>query len=107
MSTEVTKLPVADRAVIAFDSSKTEIALKEILIETENVKTVIDAAGREQAHRLGMRLKNARIAIEKTGKSAREDAQAFSKAVIDEEKRLKSIIGTEEDRIFLLRDSFS
>jgi hypothetical protein len=53
-----------------------------------------------------MELKNARIAIEKAGKDAREDANAFQKAVIDEVKRLTAITTTEEGRLQVLRDEF-
>lgn len=44
-------------------------------------------------------LKNARVRIEKTGKSLREDAVKFQRAVIEKEKELIAIIAPEEDRL--------
>jgi hypothetical protein len=44
------------------------------------------------------------VDIEKAGKAAREDATAFSKAVIAEEKRLVGITAAEESRLQGLRD---
>jgi hypothetical protein len=106
MTTDITTLPPADRAIIVLDSTKTEAQLHALIDETASIKEVIDQAGRDQAHRIGMKLKNARVTIEKTGKAAREDAQAFSKAVIGEEKRLIGIIDSEEKRVLGLRDGF-
>lgn len=105
-TTDITTLSPADRALIVLNSTKTEVALRELVDEAAKITAVADSTGREQAHRLGMRLKNARTTIEKTGKAAREDAQAFSKAVIDEEKRLKAITEAEEKRVLGLRDEY-
>jgi hypothetical protein len=104
--TAITTLPPSERAAIVLESSKAETQLRELVTKSTAITNVIDPAGREEAHRAGMTLKNARIAIEKTGKAAREDAQAFSKAVISEEKRLIDIITPEEERVFGLRDAF-
>lgn len=106
MTTDITTLPPADRALIVLNSTKTEADLRELAQEAATVTEVKDSAGREQAHRLGMRLKTARTTIEKAGKAAREDAQAFSKAVIAEEKRLIGITEAEEKRVLGLRDGF-
>lgn len=105
-TTDIATLPPADRALIALNSSKTEEHLRELANEAASVLAVIDPAGREQAHRLGMKLRTARTTIEKTGKAAREDAQAFSKAVVAEEKRLIAITEGEEKRVLGLRDEF-
>ncbi|HJV52819.1 MAG TPA: hypothetical protein VJ652_15230 [Noviherbaspirillum sp.] len=105
-STELATLPPADRAAIALSSSKIEGQLRELVQETANIQSVIDPSGREQAHRAGMKLKNTRVAIEKTGKTARDDAQAFSKAVIAEEKRLIGMIEPEERRVLSIRDAY-
>jgi hypothetical protein len=102
----IATLPPTERAVLVLSSQKTEIALRDLVTESLAITDVIDTVGREQAHRLGMRLKSARTAIEKTGKSAREDAQAFSKAVISEEKRLIAITEAEERRVIALRDAY-
>jgi len=103
---DITTLPPEDRAIIVLESTKTEAQLRALVSETASIKEVIDQAGRDQAHRIGMKLKNARVTIEKTGKAAREDAHTFSKAVIGEEKRLISIIDGEEKRVLGLRDGF-
>lgn len=105
-TTDITALPPADRALIVLDSTKTEEHLKALVVEAAPITEVNSPAGREQAHRVGMKLKNARVTIEKTGKSAREDAQAFSKAVIDEQKRLIGMVEGEEKRIIDLRDGY-
>jgi hypothetical protein len=103
---EQNALTLPERAAVALGSSKTEVDLRELVKQSVDIVTVNNAAGRDQAHRIGMNLKNARVAIEKTGKAAREDATAFSKAVIAEEKRLVNIIDGEEERVFALRDSW-
>lgn len=103
---DIATLPPADRAVIVMNSSKTEIQLRELVTESATITAVTDPAGRELAHRTGMRLKTARTSIEKIGKTAREDAQAFSKAVIAEEKRLIAITAQEEERVLSLRDAY-
>lgn len=105
-NTNIALLPPAERAVIVLDSSKTEAQLRELVQQSADITEVKDKAGREQAHRAGMNLKNVRNAITSTGKAARDDANAFSKAVIAEEKRLIAISQAEEDRIFTLRDAY-
>jgi hypothetical protein len=105
-NTELSTLPPAERALIVLNTSKTEVQLREMIQETESIVDVQDGPGREQAHRAGMKLKNARTTIEKTGKAARDDATKFSKAVIDEEKRLVAIVEGEEKRVLGLRDAY-
>lgn len=102
----IATLPPEERAMVVLQSRKATAELTALANEATSIVAVIDPAGREQAHRLGMRLKKARTAIEKIGKEAREDAQAFSKAVIAEEKRLKAIIEPEETRVLGLRDGY-
>ncbi len=99
-------LPPAERAVIVLDATKTEARLRELVAASADITAVIDKDGREQAHRTAMVLRNARVAIEKTGKAARDDANAFNKAVIAKEKELVLIVQGEEDRVFALRDAF-
>lgn len=101
----VAKSP-AERAVIALNSTKAESQLRELVAKSADITAVIDPAGRDQAHRIAMDLKNARVTIKNTGKTAREDAQAFSAAVIAEEKRLIAITEAEEERVFKLRDDY-
>lgn len=104
--TDIALLPPSERAVIVLDSTKTEEHLKELVKKSAEITAVESKEAREQAHRVGMELKNARTTIQKTGKTAREDATAFSKAVIDEEKRLIAITEGEESRVIGLRDDF-
>lgn len=104
--TEQNALTLPERAAVALGSSKTETDLRELVKQSADIVAVNNAAGRDQAHRIAMNLKAARVAIEKTGKAAREDAVAFGKAVIAEEKRLVGIVEGEETRVFGLRDSW-
>ena len=106
ITTDITTLPPADRAMIVLASTKTEEHLRGLVVEATSVTAVIDPDGREQAHRLAMKLRTARTTIEKTGKAARDDANAFAKAVIDEQKRLIAITETEEKRVLALRDGY-
>lgn len=106
ITTDIATLPPADRAMIVLGSTKTEEHLRGLVEEATTVTAVIDPDGREQAHRLGMKLRTARTTIEKTGKVARDDANAFAKAVIDEQKRLISITEGEEKRVLALRDAY-
>lgn len=105
--TQTTALaPVEQRAALALNTTETESHLKALATKHAAITEIKDKAGRDQAHGAGMELKNARLAIQKTGKAAREDAQAFAKAVIAEEQRLILIIDKEEDRLFKLRDGW-
>lgn len=99
-------LPVDQRAILALNSSAHEVTLRELVEQSKTIVAVIDPDGREQCHRAYMNLRESRVAIEKTGKAAREDATAFSKAVIAEEKRLVDIAEPEEKRLKQLRDAF-
>lgn len=52
-----------------------------------------------------IRLRDARVAIEKTGKAYREDALKYQKAVIEKERSLIAIIEPEETRLKLFEKS--
>ena len=71
-----TELTLPQRAAVALGSSEHEIKLHELVKSSSDIIEVKNVDGRDQAHRVGMNLKNARTAITKTGKAAREDAQA-------------------------------
>lgn len=103
---DIAALPPADRALIVLNSTKTEADLRVMVEEAAGITEIKDKTGREQAHRMGMRLKTARTTIQKTGKAAREDATAFCNAVLTEEKRLIAITQSEETRVLGLRDAF-
>ncbi len=105
-TTDIAMLPPAERALIVLSSTKTEVALRDLVTEAKAVTAVEDKASREAAHKVGMRLIKARTTIEKTGKAAREDAQAFVSAVLAEQKRLIAITATEEGRVMDLRNAY-
>lgn len=104
--TEIAILPPAERAAIALGSSNVEKQLLEMVQSSQSIVSVIDKAGRDEAHSAAMALRGVRTTIAKTGKAAREDATAFSKAVIAEEARLIGIVQPEEDRVIGLRDAY-
>ncbi|AXG67751.1 hypothetical protein [Ralstonia phage GP4] len=104
--TDIALLPPPERAALVLKSTDTEKTLRELVQKSADIAAVSDSAGRELAHRSGMNLKNARVAIEKAGKAARDDANAFNAAVIAEQKRLVGITEKEEERIFGLRDGY-
>ena len=101
-----TALTVTARAALALSSDKTRKELKELVAKSANIKEVKNAAGREECHAAAMVLLRARTTIAKTGKAAREDAAAFQKAVIAEEKSLIAITEAEESRLMGLRDAW-
>ncbi|ACR15019.1 hypothetical protein BcepIL02_gp26 [Burkholderia phage BcepIL02] len=105
--TDVALLPPTERALVVLKSTATEEALKALILRTSVIiAPPVDKAGREEVHRAAMDHKNARLAIEKAGKAATEDAKAFSKAVSSEEKRLIALNAEEEARLFKLRDDY-
>jgi hypothetical protein len=101
-----TNLAPAQRAAIALDSAKHRTELADLVKKSSGIVAVSNADGREEAHRAAMVLKTARVNIQKRGKEAREDATAFSKAVISEEKTLVDLIAPEEERVLALRDKW-
>ena len=104
--TAVATLPPETRAVLALNSSKTELDLRALATKHVTIVEIKDRAGREQAHGAAMELMRARTSIEKVSKDARDDATRFSKAVIAEEKRLVGIVEAEEKRLKGLRDDW-
>jgi hypothetical protein len=102
----LTTLPPAQRAAVVLKSDAAEKDLRAMIERTAAITTVVDTNGRKEAHAAAMAIKGARVDIEKAGKTAREDATAFSKAVIAEAARLAAIAEPEEDRLLALRDNF-
>lgn len=101
-----TELTVPQRAAVALGSAEHETKLKELAAKHADITEIKNPAGREQAHAAMMTLANARVAITKAGKAARDDANAFSKAVIAEQDRLIAIIEPEEARLRTMRDEW-
>ena len=113
MSTEVldepkvsTALTVTARAELALNAKQARIDLAAQVKKSENVREVKNAAGREEAHSYAMALVKSRTTLEKAAKATREDATAFSKAVIALEKDLLSITTPEEVRLLALRNAW-
>ncbi|MDR5784095.1 hypothetical protein QCE63_32255 [Caballeronia sp. LZ065] len=100
------ELSVPERAAVALGTSEHEKKLRELVTQSGSIVEIKNADARTQCHAAYMVLKNARVAIEKVGKEAREDATAFSKAVIEEQKRLCAITEAEEARLQGLRDEW-
>ena len=103
---ETTELTVVQRAALAVGSSQHETKLIELAKVAQAIKAITNKDGYSEAHATRMTLKNTRLAITKTSKDARDDATAFSKAVIAEEKRLIGIISPEEERIEQLQKAW-
>ena len=101
------ELTMIQRAAVALTSANYESKIIDIVKSSTDITEIKNDAGLEQALRIGMNLSRIRIAVSKSGKEAREDATAYSKAVIAEEKRIIDLIRPEEDRIFALRDGFN
>jgi len=98
------ELTVPERAAVALGAYEGEKALVVLATKYADIIEIKNPAGRTQCHAAAMELSNARIAVDKTGKAAREDANAFQKAVIAEAARRIAIIKPEEDRLLALRD---
>ncbi|WP_369053447.1 hypothetical protein [Burkholderia gladioli] len=103
---QTTELTVVQRAAVALQSTEREAALRELVAKSTDLVEIKNAAAREQVHGAAMTLRTARTDIEKSGKAARDDANAFSKAVIAEEKRLVAITEPEEKRLLALREEW-
>jgi hypothetical protein len=101
-----TALTVQQRAALALGSSQTRVDLTAMVEKSLNITAIKNPAGRAECHAAAMALADARIAITKTGKAARDDATKFSKAVIAEEESLISITSPEEKRLLALRDAW-
>lgn len=99
-------LTLPQRAAVALGSDKARTELAALVKKSAAIKEVKNAAGRDECHGAYMALVKARTSIEKIGKSARDDATKFSKAVIAEEKELIGITQPEETRLQALRDAW-
>lgn len=87
-----------------FDPTVNE--LQTIASEAAKI-TVTDIRDKEQvelASKKRKELKQHRVNITKIGKSLRDDANAFNKAVLTKEKELLAIITPEEDRLLAIED---
>ncbi len=94
-----------ERAKLALADAN-EQALTALAAASKSITVITNADGYQQCHTARMALKVKRVDIEKIGKAAREDATAFSRAVIAEEKRLVGIIQPEEDRLGVIQKAW-
>lgn len=101
-----TELTVIQRAALALGVDEGEKELIALSKKYVDIKEIKNPAGRQQCHAAAMELGTARIATTKTGETAREDANAFQKAVIAEVKRRVAIVSAEETRLLALRDAW-
>lgn len=101
-----TDLSLPQRAAVALNSSQHEAELLALASKYADITEIVNGAGRDQAHGAMMELANRRVAITKAGKDARDDATKFGKAIIEEERRLVSLIEPEEGRLRGLRDTW-
>lgn len=103
---DVKELTVIERAAIALGADEGEKQLIALAKKYTDITDIKNPAGRTQCHAAAMELSNARIHVDKTGKAAREDANAFQKAVIAEVTRRVAIIKPEEERLLAIRDKW-
>jgi hypothetical protein len=99
-----TELQPIDRARTALASTMRAELLTEMVKDSAAIVEITNADGRKECHAARIKLKNTRVLIAKAGKSAREDAAAFAKAVIAEEARLIGLIEPEESRLQAVQD---
>jgi hypothetical protein len=100
------ELTVIERAAIALGADEGEKELIALSKKYTDIVEIKNPAGRSQCHAAAMELADTRIVTDKKGKAAREDANAFQKAVIAEVARRVAIIKPEEDRLLALRDEW-
>jgi len=100
------QLPVAVRAQQALATVTTEEQLRALAIKHADLTTVKNRTDFALAMSALSEFRTVRVAIEKAGKAAREDATQFQRAVIAEEKRLIGIIVPEENRVRMLRENY-
>ncbi|MBB3004426.1 molybdopterin converting factor small subunit [Paraburkholderia tropica] len=103
---ETKELTVPERAAVALGTAEHEKNLIALSTKYADLVEIKNTAGRDQVHSAYMELKNTRVAIKSAGEAAREDANAFQKAVIAEVARLTAITATEEARLQKLRDDY-
>ena len=92
-------MAIDEKELEKFDPTKAE--LTKIVEATKNLTAtdLKDPAQLAIVREKRIEFKKARVNIEKIGKSLRDDANAFNKAVLAKEKELIGIISPEEDRL--------
>ncbi len=90
--------------VLKFDDRRAELV--QLAEGSKRIVEIRDQVSRDECHGARMQLKTARVAIERIGKTAREDATAFAKAVIRKEDELIAVILPEEHRLQALQSTW-
>jgi hypothetical protein len=99
---------MAERA-IALLETKTEKKRSDLVAlaaGTADIKTITNAAGRQQVHAAMMVLANTRISLEKAAKEARDKARVWTDELRAQELELVGITSPEEKRLKSLRDEW-
>ena len=99
-------LTIAQRAAVALGTPEYQQRLVALAAASAPIVAITNKAGYDECHAARMALKTARVDVEKRAKAAREDAQAFSRAVIAEEKTLVALIQPEEDRLAVIQKAW-
>lgn len=105
-STQLAPITMEQRAQKALGLVNAKEQLTELAAASAGITAITNKAGYDECHSKRMVLKNKRVEIGKTGKAAREDATAFSKAVIAAEQSLIAIISPEEERLQALQQAW-
>lgn len=103
--TEQTAVSLPERVRTALSSPTVEAEFRALAASSASIVAITNAASYDECHSARMRLLKARTGTAARGKGVREDAQAFAKAVIAEEKRLIEIIEPEEKRLQALQNA--
>src|SRR4051812_11240258 len=88
-----------------FSPTKAELTKLLEASKVLNLPDLFDQAQLRKVKDARINLRDARVAITKTGKSLREDALKFQKAVIAKEKEFIAIIEPEETRLADFEDA--
>ena len=82
ITTELQKFNITDTVIAGYKEQFMSLVLDDLT----------DRETFNQIHEARMTIKNKRVEVQKTGKALREDANAFNKAVLAEEKRIISLL---------------
>lgn len=97
--TELVELTPDQRAEKALAFADTRAKLQQLAQKSVSLTRVDTADNLTAAKAAKTKLQSTRVAIEKTGKAARDDATKFGKAVIAKERELIALISPEETRL--------
>lgn len=82
-----------------FNITDTAIAELANLYMGLSINGIDDKAGLDAVHKARIEIKNKRVAVTKTGKSLREEANSYLKIVLTEEKRILNLLQPIEDHL--------